>query len=93
MALSAEGATHVANVGPAASAEMPSCLPEPFERDQPRVDGGWFGLAIAKSIAACSGGRLALRSPIEGRLDGFAARSAPERDRTIAPGVSSSLIG
>ncbi len=66
-----------ANVGLAAPADMPSSLSEPFERGQSKADGVWFGLAIAKAIAACSGSRRVLRWK-GGRMD---LRPRPRRKR------------
>lgn len=73
VALSAEGILQVTNAGPAVPAETLARLSEPFERGQSKADGAGLGLAIAKTIAAGTGGRLDLISPIEGRQDGFAA--------------------
>jgi two-component system OmpR family sensor kinase len=73
VALSAEGTLQVTNAGPAVPAETLARLSEPFERGQSDADGAGLGLAIAKTIAAGTGGRLDLISPIEGRRDGFAA--------------------
>lgn len=72
VALSAEGILQVTNAGPAVPAETLARLSEPFERGQSQTDGAGLGLAIAKTIAVGTGGRLDLISPIEGRQDGFA---------------------
>lgn len=71
--LSTEGVLHVANSGSPVPVEILSQLSEPFERGQSRADGAGLGLAIAKAIAGGTGGRLELRSPIEGQKDGFEA--------------------
>jgi two-component system OmpR family sensor kinase len=73
VALSADGILQVANAGPAVPAQTLARLSEPFERGSSQADGAGLGLAIAKTIAAGTGGRLDLISPIEGRQDGFAA--------------------
>lgn len=72
--LSAEGMLRVANAGPAVPPDLLARLSEPFERGQARADGAGLGLAIAKTIAAGTGGRIELVSPQEGRQDGFEAR-------------------
>lgn len=74
VSLSAEGVLHVANAGPAVPSETLSRLSEPFERGRSQADGAGLGLAIAKAIAAGTGGSLELSSPIVGRQDGFEAR-------------------
>ncbi|CAM5577505.1 two-component system sensor histidine kinase QseC [Aquamicrobium terrae] len=74
VALSADGVLCVANAGPAVAPDLLARLSEPFERGQAQADGAGLGLAIAKTIAAGTGGRIELRSPREGRQDGFEAR-------------------
>jgi len=66
VALSADGILQVANAGPAVPAQTLARLSEPFERGSSQADGAGLGLAIAKTIAAGTGGRLDLISPIEG---------------------------
>jgi len=75
--LSAEGILQVTNAGPAVPAETLARLSEPFERGQSEADGAGLGLAIAKTIADGTGGRLDLISPSEGRQDGFSAVFSP----------------
>lgn len=74
VALSADGVLRVANAGPAVAPDLLARLSEPFERGQAQADGAGLGLAIAKTIAAGTGGRIELLSPREGRQDGFEAR-------------------
>jgi two-component system OmpR family sensor kinase len=71
--LSAGGVLHVANAGPPVPAELLAHLSEPFERGRSQADGAGLGLAIARAIAAGTGGRLDLISPIKGQQDGFEA--------------------
>ncbi len=74
VALSADGVLCVTNGGPAVAPDLLARLSEPFERGQAQADGAGLGLAIAKTIAAGTGGRIELLSPREGRQDGFEAR-------------------
>jgi two-component system OmpR family sensor kinase len=72
--LSADGVLRVANAGPIVASDMLARLSEPFERGRAHADGAGLGLAIARTIATGSGGRIELLSPREGRQDGFEAR-------------------
>lgn len=72
--LSADGVLCVANAGAAIAPDVLARLSEPFERGRAQADGAGLGLAIARTIAAGSGGRIELLSPREGRQDGFEAR-------------------
>lgn len=74
VALSADGVLRVANAGPTVAPDLLARLSEPFERGRAQADGAGLGLAIAKTIAAGTGGRIELLSPREGRQDGFEAR-------------------
>lgn len=74
VALSADGVLRVANEGPAVPPELLVRLSEPFERGRTRAAGAGLGLAIAKTIAVGTGGRIELASPSEGCQDGFEAR-------------------
>lgn len=72
--LSADGVLRVANAGPVVAPDLLARLTKPFERGQAQADGAGLGLAIARTIAAGTGGRIELLSPREGRQDGFEAR-------------------
>lgn len=72
--LSADGVLCVANAGPIVPPDLLARLSEPFERGQAQASGTGLGLAIARAIATGTGGRIDLRSPREGRHDGFEAR-------------------
>jgi two-component system OmpR family sensor kinase len=72
--LSADGVLRVVNAGPIVASDMLARLSEPFERGRAHADGAGLGLAIARTIATGSGGRIELLSPREGRQDGFEAR-------------------
>lgn len=72
--LSADGVLCVANAGPIVAPDLLARLSEPFERGRAQADGAGLGLAIARTIATGSGGRIELLSPREGRQDGFEAR-------------------
>jgi two-component system OmpR family sensor kinase len=74
VALSADGVLRVANAGPTVAPDLLARLSEPFERGRAQADGAGLGLAIAKTIATGTGGRIELLSPREGRQDGFEAR-------------------
>lgn len=74
VSMSAEGVLRVINAGAIAPPETLARLSEPFERGQTLVQGAGLGLAIAKTIAAGTGGRLELISPAGGREDGFEAK-------------------
>ena len=73
VALSASGVLRVANAGPAVPDQTLQRLSEPFERGGARAEGAGLGLAIARTIAEGTGGKLRLISPIAGRQDGFEA--------------------
>jgi two-component system OmpR family sensor kinase len=72
--LSADGMLRVSNAGPAVPPDLLARLSEPFERGRAQADGAGLGLAIAKTIAAGTGGRIELMSPRKGRQDGFEVR-------------------
>lgn len=72
--LSEQRILRVANAGPGVPDETLARISQPFERGQSLTKGAGLGLAIAKTIAAGTGGRLELFSPREGRQDGFEAR-------------------
>lgn len=72
--LSADGVLGVANAGAVVAADLLARLSEPFERGGARTDGAGLGLAIARAIAAGTGGRIELISPREGQQDGFEAK-------------------
>ncbi len=74
VALSADGVLSVTNAGPTVAPDLLARLSEPFERGRAQADGAGLGLAIARTIATGSGGRIELLSPREGRQDGFEAR-------------------
>ena len=74
VALSGDGMLRVSNAGPAVPPDLLVHLSEPFERGRAQADGAGLGLAIAKTIAAGTGGRIELLSPREGRQDGFEVR-------------------
>ncbi|MGH7152664.1 MAG: ATP-binding protein [Acetobacteraceae bacterium] len=74
VALSADGVLRVTNAGPAVPSGLLARLSQPFERGRAQADGAGLGLAIAKAIAAGTGGSIELISPLEGRQDGFEAR-------------------
>ncbi len=78
VSLSRDGAFRVVNSGPVVSQGSLSQLSRPFERGQTAADGIGLGLAIVQAIAAGSGGKLLLTSPVEGRDDGFEARFGVE---------------
>ncbi len=73
VALSADRCLRVANAGPVVPAEVLARLSEPFERGQALVRGAGLGLAIARTIAGGTNGRIELLSPASGRIDGFEA--------------------
>ncbi|EXL02671.1 ATP-binding protein [Aquamicrobium defluvii] len=72
--LSADGVLRVTNGGAAIAPDLLARLSEPFERGRAQADGAGLGLAIVRTIAAGSGGRIELLSPREERQDGFEAR-------------------
>ena len=72
--LSADGCLRVTNAGPVVPPAVLARLSEPFERGQALVRGAGLGLAIARTIAAGTNGRIELQSPASGRIDGFEAR-------------------
>ena len=72
--LSADGCLRVTNAGPVVPSAVLARLSEPFERGQALVRGAGLGLAIARTIAAGTNGRIELQSPASGRIDGFEAR-------------------
>lgn len=72
--LSADGCLCVTNAGPVVPSAVLARLSEPFERGQTLVRGAGLGLAIARTIAAGTNGRIELQSPASGRIDGFEAR-------------------
>ncbi|QSZ59734.1 ATP-binding protein [Rhizobium sp. ZX09] len=72
--LSADGCLRVTNAGPVVPSAVLARLSEPFERGQALVQGAGLGLAIARTIAAGTNGRIELQSPASGRIDGFEAR-------------------
>lgn len=74
VSLSADGTLRVVNAGAVVPLTTLNRLSEPFERGQALVRGAGLGLAIAKTIAAGTGGRLELFSPASGKEDGFEAR-------------------
>jgi two-component system OmpR family sensor kinase len=74
VALSADGCLRVTNGGPVVPPAVLARLSEPFERGQALVRGAGLGLAIARTIAAGTNGRVELQSPASGRIDGFEAR-------------------
>jgi two-component system OmpR family sensor kinase len=73
-ALSADGVLRVVNEGPVVPAEWLARLSEPFQRGLTCAAGAGLGLAIARTIATGTGGRIELASPPEGCHDGFEAR-------------------
>ena len=76
VALSSEGVLSVANSGPLLSPERLQTLTCRFERDRGSGRGSGIGLWIVNTIADRIGGRLELRSPRTGNIDGFEARVA-----------------
>lgn len=84
LALAPDGALVVSNGGPVVPPETLARLSRPFERGITRAGGAGLGLAIARTIAATSGGRLQLASPRPGQPDGFEARFTPPGARPQA---------
>ncbi len=74
VALSADGVLRVTNAGPTVSRDLLARLSEPYERGRTQANGAGLGLAIAKTVAAGTGGRIELVSPRQGYKDGFEAR-------------------
>ena len=64
---------HVANSGPAISADVLLRLTQRFFRGRTQAEGSGLGLAIADRILSQAGGQLELLSPASGRADGFEA--------------------
>lgn len=77
VALDVSGRLRVTNGGPVVPPERLSTLTRRFARAGPRGEGAGLGLAIAAAVARGAGGRLDLRSPAQGRPDGFEAIFAP----------------
>ncbi len=73
IAVDAAGAVHVVNAGPVVPPERLAILTRRFERGNGGAPGVGLGLAIVETILAQSGGSLELRSPADGRRDGFEA--------------------
>ena len=73
IAVDREGAVHVVNGGAVVPSERLATLTGRFERGGATTPGAGLGLAIVETILAQSGGELELRSPAEGRRDGFEA--------------------
>jgi two-component system OmpR family sensor kinase len=76
IALSRDGVLTVSNEGPPVPPDLVSRLLQPFERGHTTAEGAGLGLAIVKAIAAGTGGRLILTSPLPGQQSGFEARFA-----------------
>ena len=64
---------HVINSGPTISPDVLLRLTQRFFRGRTQAEGSGLGLAIAERILSQAGGRLELRSPANGRSDGFEA--------------------
>jgi two-component system OmpR family sensor kinase len=69
----AEGGIHIVNGGPPVPEETLAGLKHRFARGATSAGGSGLGLAIADTILGQAGARLDLRSPAEGRADGFEA--------------------
>lgn len=69
-----DGHVRVANEGPVLPPAALARLKGRFARGETEANGSGLGLAIAEAIASGAGGRLTLRSPATGRVDGFEAR-------------------
>lgn len=72
--LTENGVLSVTNSGRAVEPETLIRLSRRFERGQTTASGTGLGLAIANAIAAGSGGKLTLASPLQGQEDGFEAK-------------------
>ena len=72
--LADDGWLSVTNEGPAVPPETLARLRRPFERGATQATGSGLGLAISEAIAAGTGTRLDLLSPIPGQPSGFEAR-------------------
>lgn len=72
--LSGKGVLSVVNEGPVTPPDILARLSQPFERGQTLADGSGMGLAIVRAIAAGTGGRVELVSPLPGGQSGFEAR-------------------
>lgn len=68
------GALRVVNDGPRLAPETLAALTGRFERGHSIEDGSGLGLSIVQAIADGAQAKLELRSPAEGRTDGFEAK-------------------
>ncbi|MDE2204766.1 MAG: two-component sensor histidine kinase [Burkholderiaceae bacterium] len=71
--LSSDGRLTVTNRCPVVPADTLARLTQPFERGATTAKGSGLGLAIVHAVAHAAGARLSLRSPAEGKVDGFQA--------------------
>lgn len=77
IAMGEDGVLSIRNEGPVLPPERLAALTRRFVRGGGAVEGSGLGLAIVEAIAASSGSRLELRSPIPGRADGIEALFRP----------------
>ena len=73
VSLTVDGDVQVVNAGPVVPAAALAELKRRFVRGGTTVPGSGIGLAIADTIMQRGGGSLLLRSPAQGRNDGFEA--------------------
>ncbi|ARC87773.1 ATP-binding protein [Rhodovulum sp. MB263] len=81
VALTAEGVLSVGNGGDPVPSEDLARLTARFARSNGGAEGAGLGLAIVRTIAERSSGRIELISPRPGRADGFEARFTLPRPR------------
>ena len=73
VSVTADHTIAIRNASPAISPEALGRLRRRFERGATSASGSGLGLAIVEAMLTQVGGELTLRSPIEGRTDGFEA--------------------
>ena len=72
--LSKDGVLTVSNDGPPVPPDLVSRLLQPFERGRTAAEGSGLGLAIVNAMAAGTGAKLVLTSPLTGKEYGFEAK-------------------